>query len=65
MSKTQQAFISLGIRLGVIAAVAVLDYLVKNLTGIGLPDATVTVPVLSLVLSEADTWLVNYEGTLS
>jgi len=64
MSKTQQAIVSLAIRVGVIAAVAVLDFLVKNLTSIGLPDASLTVPVVGLILSEADTWLVNYEGTL-
>ena len=64
MSKTQQAFVSLGIRIVVIAAVAIVDYLVKNVTSLGLPDPTLTVPLVGLILSEADTWLVNYEGTL-
>lgn len=63
MTKIQQAFVSLGIRLGVIAAIAILDYLIKNITNIGLPDALLTVPVLGMILSEADTWLVNWEGT--
>ena len=63
MTKSEQALLSFGIRVVVIGAVAVLDYLVKNITSIGLPDAGVTVPVVGLILSEADTWLVNWEGT--
>ena len=54
---------SLGIRLVVIGLIAILDYAVKNITSFGLPDASVTVPVIGLILSEADTWLVNWEGT--
>lgn len=62
MTKTQQAFISLGIRVLVIGIVAMLDFIIKNLTSFGLPDANVTVPILGLIFSEADTWLVNWEG---
>jgi hypothetical protein len=64
MPKTQQAIVSVLIRVFVIAALAVLDYLIKNLTTIGLPDPGLTVPFLGLILAEADTWLVNYDGTL-
>lgn len=63
MNKTTQAFISLGIRVVVIGVVAALDFLIKNITTVGLPDPTITVPIVGLILSEADTWLVNWEGT--
>jgi hypothetical protein len=63
MTKTEQALLSFGIRVVVIALVAALDFLIKNITTIGLPDPNITVPIVGLVLSEADTWLVNWEGT--
>ena len=65
MTKKEQAFVSLVIRLVVIGAIAILDYLSKALTSgaLQLPDPTVTVPVLGLIVSEADTWLVNWNGT--
>ena len=64
MSKQKQALVSLLIRIVVIMVLAGLDFVIKNITTIGLPDPAVTVPLLGLMLSEADTWLVNYEGTL-
>ena len=65
MTKTEQALLSFGIRVVVIGAIAILDYLSKSLTSgaLQLPDPTLTVPVLGLLVSEADTWLVNWEGT--
>lgn len=62
MTKTEQAFVSLAIRIVVIGVIAILDYTIKNLTSFGLPDATITVPVIGLVLSESDTWLVNWQA---
>jgi hypothetical protein len=62
MSKIAQAIVSLLIRLVVIGILAILDYAIKNITTFGLPDATITVPVLGLILSEADTWLIAWNG---
>jgi hypothetical protein len=63
LSKLGQALLSLGIRVAVIAAVAVVNYLIAGLSNgtITLPDPALTVPALGLVLSEADSWLVTWE----
>jgi hypothetical protein len=65
MTKTQQAFLSFVIRVGVIAAVAVLNFVSAGLTNgnLQLPIPAVLVPLIGLVLSEADTWLVNWQTT--
>jgi hypothetical protein len=64
MTKTQQALLSLGIRLGVIAAVAVLNFISAGLTNgtLQLPIPAILVPVIGLIISEADTWLVNWQA---
>ncbi len=62
MTKSEQAFLSFAIRIIVIGAIAILDYISKSLGGWNLPDATVTVPLLGLIVSEADTWLINWES---
>ena len=63
MTKFQQALVSFGIRIVVVGAVAAINYAVSSLSSgaVQLPDGTVTVPILGLLLSEADTWLVNWE----
>ena len=61
-NKVIQSLVSFGIRVLVIAAVAGLDYVIKNISSVGLPDPGITVPLVGLVLSEADTWLVDYEA---
>jgi hypothetical protein len=63
MSKIQQALLSLAIRCAVIAAVAVVNYLITAFSSgvITLPLPVVTIPTVGLLLSEADTWLVNWE----
>lgn len=63
MTKTQQALLSFFIRVGVIAAVAVLNFITAGLTNgtLQLPIPAVLIPLIGLVLSEADTWLVNWQ----
>ena len=65
MTKSEQALLSFGIRVVVIGAIAILDFVSKSLTSgaLQLPDPTFSVPILGLLVSEADTWLVNWEGT--
>jgi len=65
MTKTNQALLSLLIRVVVIGVVAALDFIVAGLSNgsVQLPIPAVLVPVLGLILSEADTWLVNWEKT--
>ncbi len=60
-SKFQQSLLSLVIRVVVIAAVAGLDYLLKVYTTFQLPDPAFSIPALGLILSEADSWLVQWE----
>ncbi|MFZ0685357.1 MAG: hypothetical protein WAM89_07415 [Terriglobales bacterium] len=60
MTKLQQALTSLGIRLAVLCGLVVLNFIISSISGWSVPDPSVTLPVLSLVLSEADTWLVDY-----
>ena len=64
MSNFKQAVVSLLIRCLVIGAVAVVNTLLASYKTISLPDPGLTVPLLGLILSEADTWLVDYEGKL-
>ncbi len=63
MSNFKQALVSLSIRLVVIAAIAVLDYVSASISSgtFQLPLPSVVVPVLGLIVSEADTWLVNWQ----
>lgn len=63
MNKYLQAALSLAVRVVVIGAVAGLDFLAKQVSGgaVQLPDPTITIPIVGLVISEADTWLINWE----
>jgi hypothetical protein len=63
MTKFPQALLSWSIRLGAVAVVAVLDYLITALNHglITLPYPAITVPLVGNALAEADTWLVNWE----
>ena len=61
LNKFGQALLSLGIRIAVIGAVAGLDYLMKVYTGFNLPDPAFTIPTLGLIISESDSWLVQWE----
>jgi hypothetical protein len=65
MTKSQQALVSFAIRIVAIAAVAVLDYVSAGLSNgtFQLPLPAVFVPIIGLVVSEADTWLVQWEKT--
>ncbi len=65
MTKTEQAIVSFVIRGLVIGCIAFLDYISKSLSSgaIQLPDPAITVPILGLIVSEADTWLVNWNAT--
>jgi len=65
MSKLQQALVSLGIRIAVIAGLAILDFVSVSLTNgtLQLPYPAVSITLIGLLVSEADTWLVNYAGT--
>jgi hypothetical protein len=60
MTKFQQALLSLGIRLAVLCGLVIINFIVSSISGWGVPDPAVTLPVASLILSEADTWLVDY-----
>lgn len=59
LTKFGQATLSLGIRLLVIGAIAGLDYLSKNITGLSI--SPIYLPFIGLVISEADSWLVKWE----
>lgn len=59
LTKLGQASLSLGIRVLVIGALGGLDYLSKTYTGWQVTP--VLVPIIGLVLSEADSWLVTWE----
>ena len=62
LSKLKQALLSFGIRVFVFAALLGLDYISAGLSNgsVQLPDPALLLPVLTLIISEADTWLVNW-----
>lgn len=64
-SKFQQALLSWGIRIGVVAALAGLDFLSKSITSgaLQLPWPVISLPLVGSAISEADTWLVKWEQT--
>jgi len=65
MSKTKTLFVSWGIRLGSIALVAVLNYIVAGLSNgtVQLPIPVAFDPVLGTLLAEFIDWLVPYTNT--
>jgi hypothetical protein len=60
MTKLEQALVSLGIRLAVLCGLVIVNFIISSISGWGIPDPAITLPVASLILSEADTWLVDY-----
>jgi hypothetical protein len=67
MSKTQTLFISWGVRLGSIALVAILNFVIAGLTNgsVQLPIPAALDPILGSLLAEFVDWLIPYEGTSS
>ena len=65
MSKTQTLLVSWGIRLGSIALVAILNFVIAGLTNgsVQLPVPAALDPILGSLLAEFVDWLVPYEGT--
>ena len=64
MSKTQTLFVSWAVRLGCIALVAVLDFIIAGLSNgtVQLPVPAALDPILGSLLAEFVDWLVPYEG---
>ena len=67
MNKTQQALLSFGIRVIAISAVAAINFISSAFTNgtLQLPVPTVVIPFIGLLISEADTWLVNWNNTIN
>lgn len=61
MPKINQAVLSFVIRILCIFIVGGLNAIAHAASGLSLPDAAVTVPLVGLAVSELDTWFVQYE----
>lgn len=66
LSKSGQALLSLGIRVGAIALVAVLDYVSAGLSHgtIQLPVPAFADTIIGLLVAEADTWAIQWETSV-